>query len=61
MLNSLNTLYAEHGDEIKALADEIKPCEYCSRKHHEEYIIHELLDQTLTDIIENDELSEYFD
>jgi DNA-binding transcriptional ArsR family regulator len=57
----VNTLYAEHGDEIKALADEIKPCEYCSRKHHEEYIIHELLDQTLTDIIENDELSEYFD
>lgn len=54
-------LFAEHGNEIKAIADEIKPCEYCSRKHHEEYIIHELLNQTLTDLIEDGELDDYFD
>lgn len=54
-------LFAEHGDEIKAIADEIKPCEYCSRKHHEEYILHELLNQTLTDLLENGELDDYFD
>lgn len=57
----VETLFAEHGDEIKAIADEIKPCEYCSRKHHEEYILHELLNQTLTDLIEDGELDDYFD
>lgn len=57
----VETLFAKHGDEIKAIADEIKPCEYCSRKHHEEYIIHELLNQTLTDLIEDGDLDDYFD
>lgn len=54
-------LFEAHGDDITAIANEIKPCEYCSRKHHEEYILYELLNQTLTDLIEDGELNEYFD
>lgn len=56
----IETLYTEHGDDIKAIADEIKPCEYCSRRHHEEYILHDLLNQTLTDLIEGGELDDFF-
>lgn len=60
LASMVELLFEEHGDDITAIADEIKPCEYCSRKHHGEYILHELLNQILTDLIEDGELDEYF-
>lgn len=60
LVGVVETLFAEHGDDIKAIAEEIKPCEYCSRKHHEEYIVHELLNRALTDLIEDGQLDDVF-
>lgn len=56
----VEALFAAHGDDIEAIADEIKPCEYCSRKHHEEYVVHELLNRTLTSLVEEGDLDEVF-
>lgn len=58
ILTVIETLYAEHGDDIRAIAEEIKPCEYCSQKHHEQYVLRELFNRTLTNLTENGELDE---
>lgn len=39
----------------------MKPCEYCSTQHYEEYILRELLNRTLTDLSEDGELNELLD
>lgn len=57
----LETLFADHGDEIQAVAEEMKPCEYCSTQHYEEYILRELLNRALTDLSENGDLDELLD
>lgn len=49
----VETLFAEHGDEIRAVAEEMKPCEYCSTQHYEEYILRELLNRALTALSED--------
>jgi DNA-binding transcriptional ArsR family regulator len=49
-------LYSEHGDEIAATATEMKPCDYCKTQHYEEFILRELMNRTLTDLSEDDEL-----
>ncbi|MFB6208416.1 MAG: ArsR/SmtB family transcription factor [Candidatus Nanohaloarchaea archaeon] len=58
--NTLNDLIQQliedHGEEIEAVAREMKPCEYCKTQHYEEYLIRELLNRALTDLSENEEL-----
>lgn len=58
---TLSTLVAEHGDEIEAIAKEMKPCEYCSTEHYEEYILRELLNRTFTNLSEDGELDQLLD
>ncbi|MDS0243232.1 MULTISPECIES: winged helix-turn-helix domain-containing protein [unclassified Haloferax] len=48
----IDTLVEEHGDDIEAIAREMKPCEYCETQHYEEFIIRELLNRALTDLSE---------
>jgi DNA-binding transcriptional ArsR family regulator len=55
------TLVEEHGDDIEALAREMKPCEYCETQHYEEFILRELLNRTLTDLSENGDLDSLLD
>ena len=50
----VETLYAEHGDEIEAVAREMKPCEYCETQHYEEFILRELLDRALLGLSEDE-------
>jgi DNA-binding transcriptional ArsR family regulator len=57
----VETLYAEHGNEIAAVAREMKPCEYCETQHHEEFILRELLDRALIELSEDGTLDEVFD
>ncbi|WP_101297329.1 winged helix-turn-helix domain-containing protein [Halegenticoccus soli] len=57
----IGTLFAEHGDEIEAVAEEMKPCEYCSTQHYEEYIVRELLNRSLTTLSEGGDLDELRD
>lgn len=57
----IEALFADHGDEIKAVAEGMKPCEYCSRQHYEEYILRELLNRGLTDLSESGELDDLLD
>jgi DNA-binding transcriptional ArsR family regulator len=52
---------AEHGDEIEAVATEMKPCEYCSTQHYEEYILRELMNRALTGLSEDGDLDELLD
>ena len=57
----IETLFADHGDEIQAVAEEMKPCEYCSTQHYEEYILRELLNRALTDLSEDGDLDDLLD
>lgn len=57
----IEELFAGHGDEIRAIAEEMKPCEYCATQRYEEYIIRELLNRALTDLSEGGELDELLD
>lgn len=52
----LETLYADHGDNIEAVAREMKPCSYCETQHYEEFIIRELLNRSLIELSETGEL-----
>ena len=47
-----------HGEEIETIAKEMKPCEYCSTQHYEEYILRELVNRALTDLSEDGDLDE---
>lgn len=49
-------LLAAHGEEIEAIAEELKPCEYCSTQRYEEYVLRELVNRALTDLSENGDL-----
>lgn len=57
----IERLFADYGDEIRAVAEGMKPCDYCSTQHYEEYIIRELLNRGLTDLSENGNLDDLFD
>ena len=54
----LESLYEAHGDEIEAVAEEMKPCEYCVTQHYEEFIVRELLNRALLDLSESGALEE---
>ena len=49
----LESLYETHGDDIEAVAEEMKPCEYCATQHYEEFIVRELLNRALLDLSES--------
>jgi len=53
-------LVADHGEEIEAVAREMKPCEYCETQHYEEFIVRELMNRALTEMGEDGELSDLF-
>lgn len=57
----IDRLLAEHGDELESVADDMKPCAYCSTQHYEEYIIRELLNRALTDLSEDGVLDDLLD
>lgn len=54
----VEALYADHGDEIEAVAREMKPCEYCETQHYEEFILRELFDRGLLELSENGTLDD---
>jgi DNA-binding transcriptional ArsR family regulator len=54
----IETLAEEHGDEIQAVAREMKPCEYCETQHYEEFVVRELLNRALIDLGESGELAD---
>jgi DNA-binding transcriptional ArsR family regulator len=54
----VETLYLEHGDEIEAVAQEMKPCEYCETQHYEEFILRELLNRALIELSETGKMAE---
>ena len=56
----VETLYAEHGEEIEAVARETKPCEYCETQHYEEFVLRELLDRALIELGETGALEDAF-
>ena len=56
----VETLYAEHGDEIEAVAREMKPCKYCETQHYEEFIVRELLNRALLELGESGVLDDVF-
>jgi len=56
----VETLFAEHGDEIEAVAREMKPCEYCETQHYEEFVLRALLDRALIELGESGALDDVF-
>ncbi|WP_435066252.1 ArsR/SmtB family transcription factor [Halobaculum sp. EA56] len=56
----IETLYADHGAEIEAVAREMKPCEYCDTQHYEEFIVRELLNRALIELGESGMLDDVF-
>lgn len=55
----LDDVLDEHGDEIKAVAREMKPCEYCDTQHYEEFILRELVNRSLTDLVESGDIDDF--
>jgi DNA-binding transcriptional ArsR family regulator len=55
----LDEVLDEHGDDIEAVAREMKPCEYCDTQHYEEFILRELVNRSLTDLVENGNIDEF--
>lgn len=56
MKSLIEQLYAEHGGDIEAAANEMKPCDYCETQHYEEFILRELVNRALTSVSEDAEL-----
>jgi len=56
----IETLAEQHGDEIEAIATEMKPCEYCDTQHYEEFVVRELLDGALLELGETGDLDDVF-
>nr|WP_238994033.1 winged helix-turn-helix domain-containing protein [Halobellus captivus] len=56
----IETLYADHGTEIEAVAREMKPCEYCDTQHYEEFMVRELLNRALIELGESGTLDDVF-
>jgi DNA-binding transcriptional ArsR family regulator len=56
MTSLIEQLYREHGDEIEAAANEMKPCDYCETQHYEEFILRELVNRALTSVSEDSDL-----
>lgn len=54
----LETLDEDHGDEIEAVAREMKPCEYCETQRYEEFIVRDLLDRALLALSEDGSLDD---
>ena len=54
----LESLYEAHGDEIEAVAEEMKPCEYCATQNYEEFVMRELLNRALIELAEDEVLEE---
>lgn len=54
----IETLAEQHGDEIEAVAQEMKPCEYCETQHYEEFVVRELLNRALIDLGETGEMDD---
>jgi len=61
LLGLIELLVDEHGDELEAVAEEMKPCEYCATQHYEEFIVRELLNRALLGLSEDGKLDELLD
>jgi len=57
LVDLIGHLFEDHGDEIECLAREMKPCEYCSAQHYEEFIARKLVNRALTDLSEDGEFA----
>jgi DNA repair exonuclease SbcCD ATPase subunit len=48
----LAKLLQEHGEEIKAVAEDLKPCPYCSTQHFIEYVLIQILNRALVEALQ---------
>ena len=55
---ALETVYEQHGEDIGAVAAEMKPCEYCASQHYEEFVVRELVSRGLLALAESGDLEE---
>ncbi|MFB6283073.1 MAG: ArsR/SmtB family transcription factor [Halobacteria archaeon] len=58
LLELVDSLFKQHDDEIKSVAREIQPCDFCETQHYEESAIRELLERALIDLTETGKLDE---
>ena len=54
----VETLLRTHGDEIEAVARDMKPCEYCETQHYKEFVVRELLDRAFIELSEGEGLDD---
>lgn len=60
LLSLIEQLFDDHGNAIEAVAEEMKPCEYCESQHYEEFIVRTLVNRALTDLSEDGDLDTVF-
>jgi hypothetical protein len=53
----VDILIEKYGDEIQAVAREMKPCEYCENQHYETFVVRELLNHAFINLGESGKLS----
>jgi DNA-binding transcriptional ArsR family regulator len=56
----VETLSAEHGEDIEAVAREMTACDYCATQHYEEFILREVLNRALIELGESGALDDAF-
>lgn len=44
LADAVEQVLAEHGDAIREVADDLKPCPYCSRPHFTEFVLLKLVE-----------------
>jgi DNA-binding transcriptional ArsR family regulator len=59
LVDLIDHLFENHGDEIRIVAREMKPCEYCDTQHYEEFILRELVNRALTDLVEDGDVDDF--
>lgn len=51
LTDALETVLADHGDAIREVADDLKPCPYCSRPHFTEFVLLKLIERAASEAV----------
>lgn len=49
--DALSAVLADHGDAVRAVAEELRPCPYCATPHFEEFVLLKLLERAAADAV----------
>lgn len=51
LADALETVLADHGDAIREIAEDLKPCPYCARPHFTEFVLLKLVERAASEAV----------